>query len=371
MNFKPNFNAIKKFVASFMLVYFSVVSVVFASDSKDLFVVKNINVDVTSSNSYGARDKAMKKANRIAVDRVIKSLVLKSDLEKLPIISDEQLLNYISETSVVNEKTSSVRYIATLNIKINEKSLKKYLIENQVPFVLEIAPKSLVLPIFSAQGKKTILWENNNWFEVWKNNRNKSSLIPLIVPRGDFDDIKSVSANQAEVLNSKAIKNISDIYLVENVYVVNASYKNDNQKFEVYIQYLSDKNPFFTSVEFDVTPDMSEDRVLLRALELVQYEISDVWKKQNVISYEQSTKAVVVAKITSLADWLSIKSVINSLPFVKDVNLRAIKKGQAQFEMNFFGDKYRLISALEDEKLNLYEYGNIWVVERKDYKIGE
>lgn len=370
MKLKLKFKAIDKFIVSIFVTYFSIISLSLASNASDLFTVKNIYVDVTASSSSIARDKAMKTANRIAVSKVIKSLVLKSDLERLPEIEDADLINYILETSVSDEKTSSIRYMATLNIKTNEKSIKKYLVDNQVPFVLEIAPKALVLPLFSPNGQKAILWENNKWLEIWKNNKFSSTLVPLIIPAGDAKDINAISVSQAEVLNSQAISDIAKSYSVKDVYVINGSYKGDGM-FEAYIQFLSEKNPFFTSVELKVTPEMSDDVVLYKAQELVQYEIEDVWKKQNVISYDQVTNAVVVAKIVDLKDWLFIKSKISLLSFVKNVELRAIKKGQAQFEMNFFGDKYRLISSLEGEGLKLYEYGDIWVVERTDKVVGE
>jgi len=367
MNFKLKFNAINKFMASFIIIYCLSISLSFASN---LFEVNNIYVDVTSSSSSTARDKAMKKANRIAVTKVIRSLVLKSDFDKIPEITDEFLINYVLETSVANEKTSSVRYMANLNIKTDEKAIKKYLVDNQVPFVLEVAPKAVIVPLYLQSGKKAVLWQNNKWLDAWKQNRVKSSLVPLVIPNGDLSDINSISANQAEVLNSAAIKNIANTHGVKDVYVINAS-KKSPEKFEAYIQFLSEKHPYFTSVELDTTPDMSEEVILSKVLALVKLEIEDTWKKQNVISYDQTTNAIVVAKIDKLTDWLKMKKVISSLSYVKNVNLRAIKKGQAQFEMNFFGDKYRLIAALEDENLRLYEYGNIWVIEGLNKAIGE
>ena len=72
-----------------------------------------ITVDVTAENASVAREKAMTEANRQAYTAVAKRVTTADGVRRLNELNDAQILNFIKEVSIISEKASNVRYIAT------------------------------------------------------------------------------------------------------------------------------------------------------------------------------------------------------------------------------------------------------------------
>ena len=113
----------------FLGIFFSI-----AAHADERFTVE-IKVDVTDDNASVAREKAMNGANRAAITAVARRISTSEGANKIADMTDAQLVNFIKETSVVNEKNSNIRYMADLRIVINEDLLKEYMKEREIPLI--------------------------------------------------------------------------------------------------------------------------------------------------------------------------------------------------------------------------------------------
>lgn len=93
-----------------------------------------VEIDAEAANAADAREKAMKEANRKAVYTVAARISNTDSEQILAALNDNQILNFIREVSVLSEKVTDTRYIASLKISINEPILTAYLSEKDVPF---------------------------------------------------------------------------------------------------------------------------------------------------------------------------------------------------------------------------------------------
>ena len=109
-----------------------------AAGAGDMTYNAEITVDVTAENASVAREKAMTEANRQAYTAVAKRVTTADGVRRLNELNDAQILNFIKEVSIISEKASNVRYIATLNVAVNEHILKTYMQENDI--LLSSAP---------------------------------------------------------------------------------------------------------------------------------------------------------------------------------------------------------------------------------------
>ena len=91
-----------------------------------------INVDVTDVNAATAKEKAMLDANRRALNNVAPMLATQSGIDLIKSLSNEQIAYFIKDTTVLEEKSSDVRYIASLKITIQDNILRQYLEEKGV-----------------------------------------------------------------------------------------------------------------------------------------------------------------------------------------------------------------------------------------------
>ena len=103
-----------------------------------------VEIDVTSADAATARDKGMKQAYRGAFLAVARNLTSNDGVERLNSLTDDQLLNFISEAEVLSEKASDVRYMARLKVQINGELLKAYMQEQGIPLIVVTSANVIV-----------------------------------------------------------------------------------------------------------------------------------------------------------------------------------------------------------------------------------
>lgn len=91
-----------------------------------------VDVDVTDVNASVAKEKAMAQANRKALDEAAQNYTDSKGMEIVRGLSGEQVLYFIKEATVLEEKFSDVRYIAKLKVTVHNNILRQYLQEKGV-----------------------------------------------------------------------------------------------------------------------------------------------------------------------------------------------------------------------------------------------
>ena len=113
--------------------YFLFLLTIFASSAMaadDYFSI--VDVDVTDVNAAVAREKAMAQANRKALSEAAANSTDSKGMEIVQGLSAEQILYFIKEATVLEEKSSDVRYIAKLKVAVQNNILRQYLQEKGV-----------------------------------------------------------------------------------------------------------------------------------------------------------------------------------------------------------------------------------------------
>ena len=88
-----------------------------------------VDVDVTDVNAAVAREKAMAQANRTAVNEAAAKFTDSKGMEVVHGLSGEQIMYFIKEATVLEERSSNVRYIAQLKVTVQNDVLRQYLQE--------------------------------------------------------------------------------------------------------------------------------------------------------------------------------------------------------------------------------------------------
>ena len=95
----------------FLPVLLFVLFTVFSARAGQPSYSADVTVDVTADNASAARELAMRRANRQAVSAIAANFTTREGVTVLNKLTDDQLLNFIRETTVLEEKTSNVRYL--------------------------------------------------------------------------------------------------------------------------------------------------------------------------------------------------------------------------------------------------------------------
>ena len=328
-----------------------------------MYLVRDIPVDVTDENATLAREKAIVEAQERGFYQLLERLTLPADMQELPVLTTEDMLNLVQDYSVSNEKTSSVRYIADVNVQFNPEAIQTFFQEYHVPYITSTAEKSLVFPVFKADiDEKPQLWqEDNPWFQVWKKESIKSDLIPLIVPLGDLTDIS--------VLNEESFSHEQDIdisplfsrYQALSAFVIEADVYKDLHQVKITIRPFKNEDSYIGIMSFFEPIDAPLSEVLERASRRVIPMLEQKWREQNAVRFDNPSSLITVVPIKNLAEWIQIRSRLDKIKLIKQYVVKAVRKDQAQIEIFFAGNLSPFLEAVKKEGLFLSPAeGDLW-----------
>ncbi len=172
-----------------------------AADS--LYDVAKLSVDVTAQDAVAARDMGMADAQMRAVTIVLQRLVPLGAQEQLPELTTEQAEGMVNGVSIRKEQNSTTRYIAALDVSVNEQAVKRLLQEQSIPYSEERAPAISLLPVVIA-GDSVKSEGAEGWRQAWEDLDLSHSMTPATIlrPRPDLDaaTVKAVLAGDAQAL---------------------------------------------------------------------------------------------------------------------------------------------------------------------------
>ena len=172
-----------------------------AADS--LYDVAKISVDVTAENAVAARERGMAEAEARAVKTVLQRLLPVGVDPELPGLTKEDIAGLVSGVSIRNEQNSATRYIATLDVGVNEEAIKQLLQEYRLPFSEERAEPVSILPLMIV-GDAVASEGEEGWRQAFDDLDLAHSIAPATIlrPRPDLaiDTVKAVLAGDTEAL---------------------------------------------------------------------------------------------------------------------------------------------------------------------------
>jgi hypothetical protein len=169
-----------------------------AADS--LYDVAKISVDITAQDAVAARATGMAEAEQRAVKTVLQRLLPAGVDADLPGLTKEDIEGLVNGVSIRKEQNSTTRYVATLDVSVNEQAIKQLLQDYSLPFSEERAPPISILPLTIAG--RTVASEGGAWRQGWEDLDLAHSVTPSTIlrprPGLSLDTVEAVLAGDAE-----------------------------------------------------------------------------------------------------------------------------------------------------------------------------
>jgi len=135
------------------------------ADDESPYTVSKIAVDVSAKNAVAAKDAAMAEAEKRGLNTVLRRVVPFSFYVKLPDLQPEQIEGLVNGISIRKEQYSTTRYIATLDVMLNDQAVKQLVANLGAPASEERAPMISILPL-TIEGDK-VKSANDSWRQAW------------------------------------------------------------------------------------------------------------------------------------------------------------------------------------------------------------
>jgi hypothetical protein len=336
-----------------------------------VFVVAPVPVDVTAESALVARSEALRIGGSLGWKRLLARLTLPGDAAGLIDFGPEELAPLIQGFEVLRERTSAVRYLATLSYSFNRDEVRRALANAGVAFAETPSRPVLIIPVLTREGVDVLWEEPNPWREAWQNLPTRDGLLPIVVPYGDLADIRDLSAVKALRGDKESLRAVADRYGARDVVVARAARlfdRNDNLPvLEISMVRRTGteaEETIIDSIKGQNDDDLVGllDAVVTRTVEV----LSTSWKQANLVSPGLVSRVSVVLPIVGFARWLSIKKRLQGIGVLRRVELLRLSKRVAVMDLWVQGDVTQLRNALRQRDLELYEGRTDYVLADRD-----
>lgn len=322
-------------------------------DSK-MFSASGIQVDVTAENAAAAREQALiegqKRALMVVMERITPAYVI----EQLPELVPDDIINIVQDMSVSKEKTSSVRYIATLEVRFNADAVRELLRQNGLPYVRTSGKPLLLLPVYKKSASASpILWEEDNaWLRSWQNRTAESYMVPLSVPMGDTADVQSLTVDQVLKGNLDAAQELAKRYDAEGILILEMVRKGSvfNIRARAMDEVTASEIPNFS---FAVPLTKNTSTTFAMAVKKVVEHLESVWKREQMVQFNDAASLVAMVPMTDLKQWEILKARLERIPLISSYKLQAARSGVLQLTVFFAEGLERLQKEMQKRRLVL------------------
>jgi hypothetical protein len=321
-----------------------------------VFTVRDVPVDVTANSAVEARDEAIAEAHVKALQILLRRLVPQEEMGYLQMPGQNEVLNLAENFSVVNERTSTVRYLADFTINFNGDAVQDYLRQSGVSFAVNSSKPLLVVPVMDDGGAPR-LWIDNPWYDLWLARPADEGLVPFFVPLGDLGDMASLDAAAALSLDAVRLRDLASRYGIDEVLVTHASLSGDPAAGNASLSIRSHQvfGPGSPSLRenFSQQPGESLEDFLARAADSLDAAIQEAWKTGNLLQFDSLRSAQMKVHAPTLNDWLEVRRRLAHVASIDRVNIVSLSRAGSVIDVTYVGDEQQLQQALYQRDLRL------------------
>ena len=272
-------------------------------------------------------------------------------------MSDAQISDLVQNYEVQSERTSAVRYIATLTYRFKPDDVRTLLRTANLQFAETYAKPFLVLPVLREEGVD-LLWDQPNpWRDAWGRLPPVDGLAPLVLPKGDLVDIQAINGAQAHSGDDQRLTAIARRYGVSGVYVAEAELETaagaPTARHVSLIGYGGAAGEQTIVDSYAPNPGEDLDAFLQRTALAVTNEIEERWKGGQLLQFGHEATLTVVVNYDDISQWVGIRRRLADLALIRRTDLMSLTRSQAVVDIVYIGDDSQLRLALAQRDLAL------------------
>ncbi len=333
----------------------------------DPFEVAGVAVDVTAESAAQARDQAIAEGERRAFEALLDRLVAADVRGSVQTPDRPVLQGLVKDFSIASEKTSAVRYIATLVVRFDAEAVQGWLIEQGVPFAATPSDPVVVVPVWEEGGRVTLWDDPNPWRDAWDADAGAAPMVPTLLPAGDLADVATLTARQALDGDAAALAALAARYEATDSLVAYARLVADTRSGTTIVAVTAGRfgpegRQWLADVNVRPEPDEDRDAALRRAVAAVVQEVDQRWKQDATVSAGGTEELEVVVPIASLRDWVDVRRQLEAMVVVRDLDVVMLASDRVRIKLVYVGDIEQLARALGDSGLALIQDPPDWVL---------
>lgn len=323
----------------------------------DGYLVEGIPGQATAADPLAARDAATSKAQRDALETLLKRLAAPGTEGRLPRVTDQLVFQTMQGFEVQQEKTTASSYSAVFTVEFRREAIDKLLANSGVDYIEAATRPVVVVPLFVGSDGVARLWEDENpWRQAWDRRVPGGEPLRMVVPLGDLPDLQALTAQAAQQRDPSALAIIASRYEADGALVATAQ---QGASGITVTAADATQPPFFVST-FPIAADPA--LAFDKAVAAVANAIQDRYRNQNAVPAGPPANLEAKALFSDLRGWRELKTAIEGTAAVKRVSVRRLVVGEAVVVIDYQGDPASLREALGQRGVLLEQTVTGWQV---------
>lgn len=329
-----------------------------SAQDQSVFQVKDVAVDVTARSASDARTVAILQGERMAFSRLFRKLVAEEDWALEPTLANEDLTALVQGFDVSDERSSSTRYLANLNVTFDAEKIRSYLGSLGVSFAETRTRPTLILPLLTYAGTDVLWGSQNTWMQAWRDYPLSASLINYHLPENSAADWTTLSPRHLHAKRTDRVNAAMARYDVSDVILAHAELKRaalpGSASLNISISRGQALSPLF---ELLVSQQPGEDvaQMMHRAIERIDATLSEAWKSRVLIQYGSQQHIEAHVAVEDFTSWRAMVAKLETIPQIRDLSVDSLGFDTAQLSFDFYGGIEQLRVAMEEQGLTLRE----------------
>ncbi len=325
--------------------------------AEEVFTVRDIAVDVTAATATAAREAALADGHVRAMQKLLTRLLPREELARIRPLKADQIVEFVTDFEVADERTSNVRYLAKLTFRFKPDSVRTLLRANDLVYAEAPGKPVLVLPVFGPAGEARLWRGTNPWRQIWSSRRPADGLVPLVVPLGDLADVASIDAEQTLAGEGERLSRLARRYGADDILISQAVLLDDRETGRARLQIGTSRlgsEAHQTRVDdYWQEPGETLEALWKRAADDIDQRVQESWKQGHLFRPGAQRRMTVTVPVRKLGDWLEVKRRLKTITFVERSEISSLSRDKTEIEIVFVGDEEQLAAALARRQLTL------------------
>ncbi|MBI1338597.1 DUF2066 domain-containing protein [bacterium] len=307
----------------------------------DPFKVRSVAVEVTGVSSVDGQRAAQSEAKTKAANQLVRRLTLAEDRSAAGglVIDAATALRLAAGVDTEDEKRSATSYRAVVTVNFDPRAVRSYLDARNVPFVESQAAKAMIVPV-SGPGVSV-----QSWGAAWSGAVDAEALTPYAASQESWDRSPAWESLQAEARTLGALRAVlAEAYL---------------ERGQIYVK-LTDRRFAEPDVTLAIAGPFAD---LTSARNGVVAEMETAWKRSSIIRSVGSTGMSLVARFSTLADWVRIHRGLEGSRIISALQVEALTTRGADVSFVYAGRPDQLAADLRAKGLYLRAGETGWTLE--------
>lgn len=316
--------------------------------------VADVPAEATAASAAEARDIALASGQRDALTQLLQRLTAPADQARLPQVTDDMVVSTVQVFEVQSERRSATRYIAKLKVTFRREPVLALLAKADVAFTRPSERPIVLLPLWrGATG--VLLWEESNpWHAAWAARDSGSDLVPILIPAGDLQDLRTIQTAQAQAGDPPALTAIAQRYDADTVIVAEAAPASGAPALDVILRRAGPSGLSTTTERVDLDPTITDPALqLAAAANEIARRLESGTKDASIVPSGAPGSVVAQVRFGGLPDWLAVRQRLRAVSAITRLDVLALSTADAKVILHYQGDPLALSGALAAQGLEL------------------